>query len=74
MAKLQFNKKFRDKETNKVIQANKPIDMTLTRADEVVKNIKGKHKGYEDFSYERLDVEEKEEAVKEETTGKTTKK
>lgn len=69
MAKLQFNNKFRDKKTNKVVQANEPIEMTLTRADEVVKNIKGKHKGYEEFGYERLDVEEKEEA-----TEKTTKK
>lgn len=60
MAVFKFNKDYRDKELGRAVKANEPVEMTVERADEVVKNIReqsGKHKGYENFSYERVDKE-----------------
>lgn len=61
MAKVKFNKSYRDKKLNRLIKANEPVEMTLERADEVVETIKGnKVKGYENFKYERVDEKKKE--------------
>ncbi|GAB3801621.1 hypothetical protein [Virgibacillus kimchii] len=64
MAVFKFNKNYRDKELKREVQANEPVEMTVKRADEVVKNIRNqsdKFKGYEGFGYERVDKEDKEE-------------
>ncbi|WP_164219293.1 hypothetical protein [Virgibacillus sp. YIM 98842] len=61
MAVFKFNKNYRDKELKREVKANEPVEMTVKRADEVVKNIRNqsnKFKGYEDFEYERLDKDE----------------
>lgn len=55
MAKVKFNKPYKDKELNKSIDKDEEVDMTLKRADEIVKTIKGKFEGYDAFDYERLD-------------------
>lgn len=63
MAKFKFNKDYRDKELKREVRANEPVEMTIKRADEVVKNIRDQStnfEGYEDFSYERLDKPESE--------------
>lgn len=64
MAVVKFNKNYRDKELKREVKANEPVEMTVKRADQVVKNIRkqsDKFKGYEDFGYERVDKEDKEE-------------
>lgn len=64
MATFKFNKDYRDKELKRDVKANENVEMTVKRADEVVKNIRkqsDKFKGYEDFAYERVDKEEKQE-------------
>lgn len=66
---MKFNKNFKDKETGKLVEANKPVEVTLKRADEIVENIKKqadsdkRFGGWKDFSYER--VEEEAEADEE---------
>ena len=65
MAEVKFNKKYRDKELKREVEADEPIEMTVTRADEIVKTIRSKNiKGYENFGYERLDKEEPKEKKK----------
>lgn len=56
MVLVAFNKKFINKDTNKIVEANEPIEMTKKRADEVVNTIKGSREDYEDFGYERAEV------------------
>lgn len=58
MVLVAFNKKFINKDTNKIVEANEPIEMTKKRADEVVNTIKGSREDYEDFDYERAEVTE----------------
>ena len=58
MVLVAFNKKFINKDTNNIVEANEPIEMTKKRADEVVNTIKGSREDYEDFSYERAEVTE----------------
>ncbi|MCG5104445.1 hypothetical protein [Oceanobacillus alkalisoli] len=63
MATFKFNKDYRDKELKQDIKANEPVEMTVKRADEVVKNIRkqsDKFKGYENFGYERVDNKEEQ--------------
>lgn len=55
MALVKFNKDFTNKDNDEIVHAQQVIEMTLKRADEVVENIKGKHKGYEQFGYERVE-------------------
>lgn len=58
MAVVKFNKDYQDKELNKRIKAGEEIEMTVKRADEVVKNIKkqtDRFKDYKDFAYERVE-------------------
>lgn len=65
MAEFMFNKDYRDRELKRVVKANEPVEMTVKRADEVVKNIADqKVKGYEKFNYERLDKEKQKEEGK----------
>lgn len=61
MAVFKFNKDYKDKELNRLVKANEPVEMTVKRADEVVKNIRSqadKYKDYADFDYERIDNKE----------------
>lgn len=61
MAVFKFNKDYKDKELNRLVKANEPVEMTVKRADEVVKNIReqaDKFKDYADFDYERIDNKE----------------
>lgn len=63
MAVFKFNKDYRDKELGRRVKANEPVEMTVRRADEVIKNIRkqsDKFKKYADFGYERIDNKEKE--------------
>lgn len=64
MAKVKFNMNYKDKELKRVVKANEPVEMTVKRADEIVKTVKGqsdKFKGYDKFAYERLDQEKQPE-------------
>lgn len=69
MVLMKFNKDFKNKDDGKLIKANTPVDITLKRADEIVKNItnqaktKTHFKDWQGFSYER--VEEVKEADEE---------
>ena len=61
MAVFKFNKEYRDKELKRSVKANEPVEMTIKRADEIVKNIRkqsDKFQGYEEFEYERIDNKE----------------
>lgn len=58
MALLKFNNNYKDKELGRVVKADEEIDITLKRADEIVKKLKGNYKGYDNFDYERVDKEE----------------
>ena len=61
MAIFKFNKNYRDKELNREVKANEPVEMTIKRADEVVKTVRkqsDKFQGYEEFEYERIDNKE----------------
>nr|WP_289038274.1 hypothetical protein [uncultured Allobacillus sp.] len=65
MAKVKFNKVYHDKELGRKVEADEPVEMTLERADEVVKNIRDqKVKGYGEFNYERLDKQEEKQDSK----------
>ena len=72
MVLMKFNKDFKDKETGKLVEANKPVEVTLKRADEIVANItkltetETRFKAWEGFSYERVEEEVKEGKVVEE--------
>ncbi|MTD30164.1 hypothetical protein [Planomicrobium sp. YIM 101495] len=58
MAEFKFNRNYRDKELKREVKAEELVEMTVKRADEVVKNIKAQsatYKEYADFGYERLD-------------------
>ena len=61
MAVFKFNKEYRDKELKRSVKAYEPVEMTIKRADEIVKNIRkqsDKFQGYEEFEYERIDNKE----------------
>ena len=61
MALVKFNKEFKNKETNEVVEANQEVDITLKRADEIVENIQKQTKKfpeYKDFGYERVKKDE----------------
>lgn len=63
MAEVRFNKTYRDKELNREVKAHEPVEMTVKRADEIVKNVRSqsdKFEGYEDFDYERIEKQEKQ--------------
>lgn len=72
MVLMTFNRSFRDNETGKLVDANKPVDITLKRADEIVENItklaetETRFKAWEGFKYERVKEEVKEGKVVEE--------
>lgn len=60
MAKVKFSHDYEDYELERKVKAKEPVDMTLRRADEIVKNIRGQalnypNKGYEQFNYERVE-------------------
>lgn len=66
MVMVKFNKDYKDKELKKVVKANEEIEMTVKRANELVETIRAqsdKFKGYEDFDYERTDLEEVQKEV-----------
>lgn len=66
MVKVKFNKNFKDLKENRRVKAGEEIEMTLKRADELVKTISKKAP---DFKYERTDepeAETKKETKKEE--------
>ena len=61
MALVKFNKEFKNKETNEIVEANQEVDITLKRADEIVENIQKQNKKfpeYKDFGYERVKKDE----------------
>lgn len=63
MVVVKFNKNYRDKELKQEVKAGEEVEMTLKRADEVVKNIRsqsGVYKEYTDFSYERVEEKPKD--------------
>lgn len=67
MVLVKFNNNYRDKELKREIKANEPVEMTLARADEVVKNITEqaeKFPGHKNFKYDRVDKEEDVKKVK----------
>lgn len=61
MAKFTFNKNYKDLELKRGVKAGEEVEMTIKRADEVVKTVKEKakkearFKAYKDFEYTRLD-------------------
>lgn len=57
MAEFKFNKPYKDKELDRLVNANEKVKMTIKRADEIVETVR-QSKGYEDFHYERLDKPE----------------
>lgn len=57
MAEFKFNKPYKDKELDRLVNTNERVEMTIKRADEIVKTVR-QAKGYEDFEYERLDKPE----------------
>ncbi len=59
MAKVKFNKTYKDLELDRIVKADEEVEMTLKRADELVETIS---KQASDFNYKRLD---KPETVKE---------
>lgn len=66
MAMVKFNKEYKDNQLKRNVKANEPVEMTLKRADELVETIRAqsdKFKGYEDFDYERTDLEEVQKEV-----------
>lgn len=66
MALVKFNKEFKNKETNEIVEANQEIDITLKRADEIVENIHKqtrKFPKYKNFGYERT-KKDKEDGIK----------
>lgn len=70
MVLVAFNNKFINKDTNKIVEANTPIEMTVKRADEIVKNIKGVRKEYQDFGYERVEKSDGKNEKNEKETDK----
>ena len=52
MAKVKFNKTYKDLELDRIVKADEEVEMTLKRADELVETISKKAS---DFNYERLD-------------------
>lgn len=63
MVVVKFNKKYRDKELKQEVKAGEEVEMTLKRADEVVKNIRSQSnqfKDYTDFGYERIEDKPKD--------------
>lgn len=77
MALVKFNKSYQDHELERKVEANEEVEMTVKRADELVKVIRSQaymHKGYDDFDYERLDKgdeKESENDVQEDETPKS---
>lgn len=66
MAIVKFNKPYQDKELERLINADEELEMTLKRADEIVKNIGNQRvKGYEDFGYERIDKKDQSDEEQE---------
>lgn len=67
MALFKFNKPYQDYELDKEVAAGEEVEMTIKRADEVVKGIKVQAEknialeDYKDFAYTRLDEPEKKE-------------
>lgn len=70
MAIVKFNKRYDDYELDRIVEADEEVEMTVKRADEIVKNITAaagkdeKIAEYADFSYEKLDEQDKKEEVK----------
>lgn len=71
MVLVKFNKDYNDKELERLVKADEPVEMTVKRADEVVRKIKKQadekeqFKGYTDFNYERVDEETTDKDEKE---------
>lgn len=66
MAKVKFNKSFKDVEKGERVGANEPVEMTLKRADEIVEKVRkqsDKFEGYNDFSYERVGKPKEEKSA-----------
>lgn len=61
MAVVKFNRDYRDIELKRLVRAGEEVDMTIKRADSIVKSIKNQsnankiYKNYKDFDYERVD-------------------
>lgn len=57
---VKFNKPFKDLKLNRKVDAGEVIDITKSRADQIVKTIKEKSakekefSAYKDFSYEEI--------------------
>lgn len=62
MAVVKFNKDYKDNELKRLVRAGEEVDMTIKRADDIVKNIKNQsnanrtYKDYKDFGYERVET------------------
>lgn len=54
MAKFKASHSFKGKKEKKAFEANKEIELTIKRAEEIQENIR-KQKGFEEFTLERLD-------------------
>lgn len=71
MVLVKFNKDYNDKELERLVKADEPVEMTVKRADEVIRKIKKQadekeqFKGYADFNYERVDEETTDKDEKE---------
>lgn len=61
MAEFKFNRPYTDKQLNRQVKANEPVEMAIKRADEVVETVRKQAEKderfaeYKDFAYERLD-------------------
>ena len=61
MAVVKFNKDYKDNELKRLVRAGEEVDMTIKRADNIVKSIKNQsnanriYEDYKDFDYERVD-------------------
>ncbi len=54
LAKFKASHKFKGVHEKKTFEANKEIELTVKRAEEIQENIR-KQKGFEEFTLERLD-------------------
>ena len=56
---LKFNKPYKDHELGRRVEADEEVEMTVKRAKALVRTIRESgFKGYEDFDFEKVGVEE----------------
>lgn len=69
---IKWNQKIRGVKEKQIFSPDQPVEMTITRADEIKRNIKNEY-GI-DVDYERMEEEKTEVDAKSATTMKAPKK